>query len=196
MSQLQLILEHVCFIFGQREMQKELDKWGWSCAEAAPLHTWIHLIKQSNKLEHGSNTESLPGLFSSVSRIQDIVTHPLGVELDEVDGLLLSAEEFVRLLDIVPTYRSAIKPLREHIEGVLRTVNRNVASTQREAGKKFAQIEEQRKRLKRQEEEVERDLQESLDSIRSSIEREVFVAMRQAKEVLPDIGLAEQYCKQ
>ncbi|KAG7425040.1 hypothetical protein Forpi1262_v013790 [Fusarium oxysporum f. sp. raphani] len=36
MSQLQIILEHACFAFGQRTMQKDLDDWGWTCAEAVP----------------------------------------------------------------------------------------------------------------------------------------------------------------
>lgn len=192
MSQLQLILEHACFAFGQQKMQKDLDDWGWSCAEAVPLQTWIDLFKQNETFETEGNSESLSDLLSSVARIQDIAMHRLSVDFVEVNELLSSAEEFVRLLD-TPMYRDAVKPLREHIEGVLFTVNRNAASAQKEADKKSAEIRAQRERLKRQEEEAERYLKGNLDNLRDSIERDIFTAMRRAKDALPDIGLADQY---
>ncbi|EMT73740.1 hypothetical protein NOF04DRAFT_1317637 [Fusarium oxysporum II5] len=190
MSQLQLILEHACFSFGQREMQKELDDWDWSCAEAVQLDTWIDLFKQNKTLENEENAGSLSNLFSSVARIQDIATHRLSVAVVEVNELLSSAEEFLQLLNI-PIYRDAVKPLRQHIEEVLLTANRNVASVYKEVDRKSGEIEAQRERLKRQEEEVEWYRKENLNNIRDSIEHDIFAAMAKAKESLPDIGLAD-----
>lgn len=137
MSQLQLILEHACFSFGQREMQKELDDWDWSCAEAVQLDTWIDLFKQNKTLENEENAGSLSNLFISVARIQDIATHRLSVAVVEVNELLSSAEEFLQLLNI-PIYRDAVKPLRQHIEEVLLTANRNVY---KEVDRKSGEIE-------------------------------------------------------
>ncbi|KAF9772854.1 hypothetical protein IL306_009411, partial [Fusarium sp. DS 682] len=181
---------HACFAFGQQEMRKDLDNWGWSCAEAIPLQTWIDLFKKNRALETEDNAERISTLLSSVARIQDIAIHRLSVNLAEVNEILSSAEEFVRLLD-TPVYLNAIKPLRQHIEGVLLIANRNAASIQKEVDRKVAEIEAQRERLKRQEEEIEWYQNEKLDNIQYSLERDIFTAMAQAKEALPDIGLAE-----
>ncbi|EXA41672.1 hypothetical protein FOVG_10139 [Fusarium oxysporum f. sp. pisi HDV247] len=194
MSQLQLILEHACFTFGQREMKKKLDKWQWTCAEAAPLTSWIHLFMAEKTFQTQGNAESLSELLRSVARIQHIAVHRDIVDLDKVNELLSSADEFVRLLN-TPVYENAVKPLRKDIEAVLLTMNRNAASAQKEADKKLAEIEAQRERLRRKEEETIRYLEENLNGLRYSIERDIFTAMGQAKEVLPDIGLADQYCE-
>jgi hypothetical protein len=183
------MLEHACFEFGQREMQKELDKQGWSCAEAVPLQTWTDLFRQDETFETGENAFRLSYTLNSVDNVQGIAVHRRVVDLDELRKLLSDVEELVRLLN-TPTYWTAVKQLRQVIEDTLRRVNLTAALFQKGADRKIAQIEEQRKRLKQQEDEVKQGLQESLNNIQNSIEREVFVAMRQAKEDLPDIGLA------
>lgn len=191
MSQLQLILEHACFAFGQRELPEELDKWGHSCAEAVSLQTWVDLFKQDKMLETEDNAGSISDLLNTVAKIQNVATHRLSVDFDQVGQLLSSAEEFLRLLN-TPAYRSAVKQLRQLVQGGLNMVDRNAALAQRQADKKFAQIETQRRQLKKQEEEAKRELEETLENIRESIERDIFAVMRQAKDVLPDIGLADQ----
>jgi hypothetical protein len=190
MSQLQLILEHAWFAFGQREMEKELEERDWCCAEAAPLQAWIDLFKQNKTYKTETNPELLSELLDSVARVQHIAMHRLSIGLDELNDLLLNAEELVCFLNI-PMYRNAIKPLREYIGGAVLTVNRSATSAQKEADKKFAEIEAQREMLKRQKEEVDRCLKENLDNLRDSIERDIFTAMRRAKDTLPDIGLAD-----
>ncbi|SCO86123.1 uncharacterized protein FRV6_10250 [Fusarium oxysporum] len=116
MSQLQLILEHACFAFGQRTMQKDLDDW--------------------------------------VASIQDIAIQRLRVDLVGVNKLLSSAEEFVELLS-TPMYQSAITPLQQQIKRGILTANRSAVSIQKETDRKFAEIEAEREKLKRQEEEIE-----------------------------------------
>jgi hypothetical protein len=190
MSQLQLILEHACFSFGQRELQKELDKWGHSCAEAISLQTWVDLFKQDKMLETEDNAGSILDLLNNVAKVQNIVVLRISVNFDQVNQLLSSVEEFIRLLNI-PVYRRAIEQLRESIGGILRTADQNAAAAQKEADRKLAHIEAQRKILEQQEEEVQRFLKENLGSIRDSIEHDVFTAMGQAKDALPDIGLAD-----
>ncbi|PCD21516.1 hypothetical protein AU210_016477 [Fusarium oxysporum f. sp. radicis-cucumerinum] len=140
------------------------------------------------------NAESLSELLRSVARIQHIAVHRDIVDLDKVNELLSSADEFVRLFN-TPVYENAVKPLRKNIEAVLLTMNRNAASAQKEADKKLADIEAQRERLRRKEEETMCYLKENLNGLRYSIELGIFTAMVQAKEVLPDIGLANQYCE-
>jgi hypothetical protein len=190
MSQLQLTLEHACFEFGQRELQKELNEWGWSCAEAVPLQTWVNFFKQDKILETEDNAESISDLFITVAKVEEVVIHRLSVDFDQLNQLLSSAEEFVRLLNI-PVYQSAIKQLRQFVRDILDIVTQIAASAQREADRKFAHIEAQRRILEQQEEEAQRYLKENLSNIRDSIERDVFTAMRQAKDALPDIGLAD-----
>ncbi|KAI3575912.1 hypothetical protein IWW34DRAFT_821775 [Fusarium oxysporum f. sp. albedinis] len=119
MSQLQLILEHACFSFGQREMQKELDYWDWSCAEAVQLDTWIDLFKQNKTLENEENAGGLSNLFISVARIQDIATHRLSVAVVAVNELLSSAEEerLKRQEEEVEWYRKEnLNNIRDSIE--------------------------------------------------------------------------------
>ncbi|PNP58792.1 hypothetical protein FNYG_15013 [Fusarium nygamai] len=187
---MQLLLEHACFEFGQREMQQELDKWDCSCAEAVSLPTWIEFFTKNKTLETEDNAGSLPNLLSSVGRIHNVVIHRLNLNFLEVNQFLKNTEEFIRLLD-TPLYLDAVKPLRERIEEVLLMANRDAASIHNEADGKVAEIEAQRERLNREEEGVKRHRDESLDNIRNSIERDMFAAMGQAKDALPDIGLAE-----
>ncbi|GKU13200.1 unnamed protein product [Fusarium langsethiae] len=189
MSQLQLMLEHACFEFGQREMQKELDKRGWTCAEAVPLQTWTVLFRQNETFETEENAFTLSYILNSVDNVQGLTIYRRVIDLDELRELLSHVEEFVQLLN-TPAYWSAVKQLRQVIEDTLRRVNITATLFQKGADRKIAQIEEQRKRLKRQEDEAKQGLQESLNKLQNSIECEVFVAMRQAKEDLPDIGLA------
>ncbi|KAL6915256.1 hypothetical protein FSST1_013016 [Fusarium sambucinum] len=85
----------------------------------------------------------------------------------------------------------AVKPLRGRIDEVLLMANRDAASIHNEADRKVADIEAQREKLNQEEEDVKRHQSESLKNIRDSIERDIFAAMGQAKDVLPDIGLAE-----
>ncbi|KAG7402965.1 hypothetical protein Forpe1208_v016707 [Fusarium oxysporum f. sp. rapae] len=190
MLQLQLILEHACFSFGQREMQQTLDKWDHTCAEAISLQTWIDLFQNNKTFETEGNAESIPDLLSSVGRIQNVIIHRLNLNFEEVNQFLLNAEEFIRLLD-TPLYLDAVKQLRQRIEEVLLMANRDAASIHNEADGKVAEIEAQRERLNREEEGVKRHRVENLDNIRDSIERDIFAAMGQAKDTLPGIGLAD-----
>lgn len=171
-------------------MQQALDKWDYSCAEAISLQTWIDLFRNNKTFETEGNAESLPNLLSSVGKIQNVIIHRLNLNFEEVNQFLLNAEEFIRLLD-TPLYLDAVKPLRQRIEGVLLMANRDAASIHNEADGKVAEIEAQRERLNREEEGVKRHRDENLDNIRDSIERDIFAAMGQAKDALPDIGLAE-----
>ncbi|KAF5229846.1 hypothetical protein FANTH_14066 [Fusarium anthophilum] len=166
MSQMQLLLEHACFEFGQPEMQQELDKWDCSCAEAVSLPTWIEFFMKNKTLETEDNAGSLSTLLSS------------------------NAEEFIQLLG-APTYLDAVRSLRRRIEEVLLMANRDASSIHNGANRKVAQIEAQRERLNREEEGVKRHRDEDLDNIRDSIERDIFAAMGQAKDTLPGIGLAD-----
>jgi hypothetical protein len=186
MSQLQLILEHACFAFGQRTMQKDLDDWGWTCAEAVPLQRWIDLFKQNRTLETENSIEKLSTLPSSVARIQDIAIQRLRVDLVGVNKLLSSAEEFVELLG-TPLYQSAITPLRQQIKKGILTANRSAVSIQKETDRKFAEIEAEREKLKRQEEEIRWYQNENLSNTQDSLERDIFAAMAQAKDTLLDI---------
>lgn len=171
-------------------MQKELDERDWSCAEAVPLQKWVNLFKQDKLLETDDNAELISDLLVTVAKIQDLVIHRLGVDFDQLNQLLSTADEFVRLLN-VPVYQSAIKQLRQGIEGILGTATQNAALAQKEADRKFAHIEARRRMLEQQEEEAQRYLKESLSNMQDSIERGVLAAMRQAKGALPDIGLAD-----
>ncbi|EGU72085.1 hypothetical protein FOXB_17406 [Fusarium oxysporum f. sp. conglutinans Fo5176] len=186
MSQLQLILEHACFAFGQRTMQKDLDDWGWTCAEAVPLQRWIDLFKQNRVLETENSIEKLSTLLSSVASIQDIAIQRLRVDLVGVNKLLSSAEEFVELLG-TPMYQSAITPLQQQIKRGILTANRSAVSIQKVTDRKLAEIEAEREKLKRQEEEIEWYQNENLSKIQDSLERDIFAAMAQAKDTLPDI---------
>ncbi|KPA35506.1 hypothetical protein FLAG1_11783, partial [Fusarium langsethiae] len=141
-------------------------------------------------LETEGNAGSLSNLLSSVGKIQNVVIHRLNLDFFEVNQFLLNAEEFIRLLD-TPMYLDAVKSLRGRIEEILLMANRDAASIQNGADREVAEIEAQRERLNREEEEVKRDRDENLNTIRDSIERDIFVAMREAKDALPDIGLAE-----
>ncbi|KAK2134293.1 hypothetical protein NOF04DRAFT_4221 [Fusarium oxysporum II5] len=190
MLQLQLILEHACFSFAQREMQQALDKWDYRCAEAVSLQTWIDLFRNNKTFETEGNAGSLPNLLSSVGKIQNVIIHRLDLNFFQVNQFLLNAEEFIRLLD-TPLYLDAIKLLRQRIEEVLLMANRDAASIHNEADGKVAEIEAQRERLNREEEGVKRHRDENLDNIRDSIERDIFAAMGQAKDALPGIGLAD-----
>ncbi|PCD20172.1 hypothetical protein AU210_016138 [Fusarium oxysporum f. sp. radicis-cucumerinum] len=186
MSQLQLILEHACFAFGQRTMQKDLDDWGWTCAEAVPLQRWIDLFKQNRALETENSIEKLSTLLSSVARIQDIAIQRLSVDLVGVNKLLSSAEEFVELLG-TPVYQSTIAPLQQQIKRGILTANRSAVSIQQETDRRFAEIEAEREKLKRQEEEIRWYQNENLSNIQDSLERDIFAAMAQAKDTVPDI---------
>ncbi|RYC78964.1 hypothetical protein BFJ63_vAg18157 [Fusarium oxysporum f. sp. narcissi] len=141
-------------------------------------------------LPNVGNAESLPNLLSSVGRIQNVIIHRLNLNFEEVNQFLLNAEEFIRLLD-TPLYLDAVKPLRQRIEEVLLMANRDAALIHNEADGKVSEIEAQRERLKREEEGIKRHRDENLDNIRSSIERDIFAAMGQAKDALPGIGLAD-----
>jgi hypothetical protein len=171
-------------------MQQELDKGDCSCAEAVSLQTWIDLFRNNKTFETEDNAGSLSNLLSSVGKIQNVVIHRLDLNFFQVNKFLLNAEEFIRLLD-TPMYLDAIKPLRGRIEEVLLKANRDAASIQNGANKELAEIEAQREKLNREEEKVKRDREENLNAIRDSIEGDIFVAMREAKDALPDIGLAE-----
>jgi hypothetical protein len=184
------MLEHACFEFGQREMQKELDKRGWSCAEAVPLQTWTDLFRQDETFETEENAFRLSYTLNSVDNVQGIAVHRRVVDLDELMKLLSDVEEFVRLLN-TPTYWTAVKQLRHVINNTLSRVSVTATLVQKGADRKLAQIEDQKEKLKQQEEEVKQGLQESLNNIRDSIEPDVFAAMTQAKDELPDIGLAD-----
>ncbi|EGU88535.1 hypothetical protein FOXB_00947 [Fusarium oxysporum f. sp. conglutinans Fo5176] len=160
------------------------------CAEAISLQTWIDFFRNNKTFETEGNAESLPNLLSSIGKIQNVIIHRLNLNFEEVNQFLLNAEEFIRLLD-APLYLDAVKPLRQRIEEVLLMANRDAASIHNEADEKIAGIEAQIERLKREEEGIKRHRDETLDNIRSSIERDIFAAMGQAKDALPDIGLAE-----
>ncbi|KAI3570800.1 hypothetical protein IWW34DRAFT_553738, partial [Fusarium oxysporum f. sp. albedinis] len=182
----QLILEHACFAFGQRTMQKELDGWGWTCAEAVPLQRWIDLFKHNRTFETESSTEKLSTLLGSVAGIQDIAIQRLSVDLAGAINLLSAAEEFVRLLG-TPMYQNAITPLQQQIKRGILTANRSSASIEKEADRKFAEIEAEREKLKRQEEEIKWYQNKNLSNIQDSLEHDIFAAMAQAREALPDI---------
>ncbi|RBR05323.1 uncharacterized protein FIESC28_11381 [Fusarium coffeatum] len=183
-------LEHACFSFAQREMQQALDRNDHSCAESISLQTWIDLFQNNKTFETEDNAESLSNLLRSVGKIQNIAIHRLDLNFFQANQFLLNAEEFIRLLD-TPMYLDAVKPLRERIGEVLLMADRATASINNEADGKVAEIEAQRERLNREEEDVKRVRSEGLNNIRDSIERDIFAAMRQAKDALPDIGLAE-----
>jgi hypothetical protein len=93
MLQLQLILEHACFSFGQREMQETLDKWDHSCAEAISLQTWIEFFQNNKTFETEGNAKSLPNLLSSVGRIQNIIILRLNLNFFEANQFLLNADK-------------------------------------------------------------------------------------------------------
>ncbi|KAF6514132.1 hypothetical protein HZS61_006388 [Fusarium oxysporum f. sp. conglutinans] len=167
-------------------MQKDLDDWGWTCAEAVPLQRWIDLFKQNRVLETENSIEKLSTLLSSVASIQDIAIQRLRVDLVGVNKLLSSAEEFVELLG-TPMYQSAITPLQQQIKRGILTANRSAVSIQKVTDRKLAEIEAEREKLKRQEEEIEWYQNENLSKIQDSLERDIFAAMAQAKDTLPDI---------
>ncbi|CAF3653153.1 unnamed protein product [Fusarium graminearum] len=146
MLQLQLMLKHTCFSFGQRELQQELER---------NSHTYA----------------------DSVGKIQNVIIYRLNLN-------------FFQLLN-TPLYLDAIKPLRQSVKEVLLIAYRDATSIHKEADRKIAEIEAQRERLNLEEQGVKRHRDENLDNIRDSIERGIFTAIGQAKDALPDIGIAE-----
>jgi sensor domain CHASE-containing protein len=69
--------------------------------------------------------------------------------------------------------------------------NRDATSIYNEANGRVVEIEAERERLNREEEGIKSHRDEKLNNIRDSIERNIFTAMRGAKDALPDIGLPD-----
>ncbi|PTD07632.1 hypothetical protein FCULG_00007197 [Fusarium culmorum] len=167
--------------------QSSEDSGGFRGNQAFPN---IDLFRNNNTFKTENNNESLSNLLSSVGKIQNVIIHRLDLNFFQVNQFLLNAEELIRLLG-TPLYLDAVKSLRQRVEEVLLMANRDAVSIHKEADRKVVEIEAQRERLNLEEQGVKRHRDENLDNIRDSIERGIFAAMGQAKDALPDIGLAE-----
>ncbi|CZS82950.1 unnamed protein product [Fusarium graminearum] len=148
------------------------------------------LFRNNKTFKTENNNKSLSNLLSSVGKIQNVIIYRLNLDFFQVNQFLLNAKELIWLLN-TPLYLDAIKPLRQSVEEVLLIAYRDATSIHKEADRKIAEIEAQRERLNLEEQGVKRHRDENLDNIRDSIERGIFAAIGQAKDALPDIGIAE-----
>ncbi|KAM0338056.1 hypothetical protein ACHAPU_011460 [Fusarium lateritium] len=107
-------------------------------------------------------------------KLDDLVAKSDG--LSAQSKLFYAAEEFVQLLGI-PMYQSAITSLQQQIKRGILTANRISASIQKEADGKFAEIEAEREKLKRQEDEIKWYQNENLSNVQDSLEYDIFAVM-------------------
>lgn len=146
MVQLQRLLEHACYTFGQREMQNTLRERGWDCAEAAELHSWMEEFLYRYKTFQTESSSTLEKLFKSVSGIRNTAVCRIRIQPSEIRKFLADAELLLRILKVNGCFEVA-KELRLRVEEILIVLDQDTRSMRARAEKELAEIAAERAKL-------------------------------------------------
>jgi hypothetical protein len=80
MVKLQQVMEHACYEFAQRDMQKTLEDQEWDHPEAVELDQWMNILIGHDGFGTDKSTEELEALFLSGVEIRDVAVKRVVVD--------------------------------------------------------------------------------------------------------------------
>jgi hypothetical protein len=145
MVKLQQVMEHACYEFAQREMQKTLEDQEWDHPEAAELDQWMNILIGHDGFDTNKSTEEVEALFLSGIEIRDVAVKRITVDSERTKVFLKNAEDILKVL----------KKLRSDIDKSLGELRLTTMLKQTRVERELAQIAAESKKLQQRMERVE-----------------------------------------
>ncbi|KAI1742121.1 hypothetical protein F4680DRAFT_40887 [Xylaria scruposa] len=127
LTNVQSILEDICFDYAERVMPEVLKKNKWDCPEAAELNLWSaeFLLRQNDFPDRVEEVRKpLTSLFRSVADIRHTAVHRICISAKGLEQFLLNAESFAVLLGDTTRLKS-LTELRRNIQQSIEELERN-----------------------------------------------------------------------
>ncbi|KAI0551077.1 hypothetical protein F4679DRAFT_540228 [Xylaria curta] len=127
LTNVQSILEDICFDYAERAMPEILKKNKWDCPEAAELNLWSaeFLLRQNDFSDRVEDVRKpLTSLLRSIADIRHTAVHRICISAKGLEQFLLNAESFAVLLDDTTRLRS-LTELRRNIQQSIEELERN-----------------------------------------------------------------------
>ncbi|KAI0857958.1 hypothetical protein F4860DRAFT_487720 [Xylaria cubensis] len=127
LTNVQSILEEVCFDYAERFMPEILKKNRWDCSEAAELNLWsAEFLQRQNEFSDRAEDvrKPLTSLLRSVADIRHTAVHRICISAKGLEQFLLNAESFAMLLGDEMRLKS-LTELRRNIQQSIEELERN-----------------------------------------------------------------------
>ncbi|CVL09120.1 uncharacterized protein FMAN_14245 [Fusarium mangiferae] len=154
MVKLQQVMEHACYEFAQREMQKTLEDQEWDHPEAVELDQWMNILIGHDGFDTNKSTEELEALFLSGVEIRDVAVKRVVVDPWRTRVFLKDAEDILKVLE-AGDYLHVIEKLRGDVEKYLGELHLTTMLKQVRVEKELAEIAAESKKLQQRRERVE-----------------------------------------
>ncbi|KAF4433439.1 hypothetical protein FACUT_8167 [Fusarium acutatum] len=153
MVKLQQVMEHACYEFAQREMQKTLEDQEWDHPEAVELDQWMNILIGHDGFDTNKSTEELEALFLSGVEIRDVAVKRVVVDPWRTRVFLKNAEDILKVLE-AGDYLHVIEKLRSDVETYLGELHLTTMLKQVRVEKELAEIAAESKKLQQRRERV------------------------------------------
>ncbi|EXL90006.1 hypothetical protein FOIG_16715 [Fusarium odoratissimum NRRL 54006] len=153
MVKLQQVMEHACYEFAQREMQKTLEDQEWDHPEAVELNQWMNILIGHDGFDTNKSTEELEALFLSGVEIRDVAVKRVVVDPWRTRVFLKNAEDILKVPeagDCLPV----VKKLRGDVEKSLGELHLTTMFERVRVEKELAEIAAESKKLQQRRERV------------------------------------------
>jgi hypothetical protein len=154
MVKLQQVMEHACYEFAQREMQKTLEDQEWDHPEAAELDQWMNILIGHDGFDTNKSTEEVEALFLSGIEIRDVAVKRITVDSERTKVFLKNAEDILKVLK-AGDYLRVVEKLRSDIDKSLGELRLTTMLKQTRVERELAQIAAESKKLQQRMERVE-----------------------------------------
>ncbi|KAF5709494.1 hypothetical protein FGLOB1_5894 [Fusarium globosum] len=154
MVKLQQVMEHACYEFAQREMQKTLEDQEWDHPEAVELDQWMNILIGHDGFDTNKSTKELEVLFLSGVEIRDVAVKRVVVDPWRTRVFLKNAEDILKVLE-AGDYLYIIEKLRSDVETSLGELHLTTMLKRVRVEKELAEIAAESKKLQQRRERVE-----------------------------------------
>ncbi|KAI3570799.1 hypothetical protein IWW34DRAFT_773814 [Fusarium oxysporum f. sp. albedinis] len=153
MVKLQQVMEHACYEFAQREMQKTLEDQEWDHPEAVELDQWMNILIGHDGFDTNKSTEELEALFLSGVEIRDVAVKRVIVDPWRTRVFLKNAEDILKVLEAGDCLH-IVKKLRGEVEKSLGELHSTTMFERVRVEKELAEIAAESKKLQQRRERV------------------------------------------
>ncbi|KAH7303023.1 hypothetical protein B0I35DRAFT_447350 [Stachybotrys elegans] len=162
------LLEQACFAYGRATMADMMQRKGWKCASMVHLSEWAGILRvRRNDMKTTIDEDNYEVILRAMKEIRGVLVERTPVDTVKLDELLLSSCKLVKMLGQTE-YVRGITWLHQQVHEAISTLGLDVEPFYTKARGVHREIQEQRVKLKIQEEqnrEELRSVQERLEEL-------------------------------
>ena len=160
MVQIQKVLEHALYVFGQKALPHVLVERGWDCPELGELNKWTKVLKRQPLLDNVETNKTQQAFLQSIERIRHTAVHRLRTSSRGLEQFLADAEAISKVLGDT-LYSEAVSQLRVETQAAIDELTQN---------KRFLQLRlvDTQTKIAKQRAELDQLERETIASIRKS----------------------------